>query len=116
MSVKLCLPRATALGASGRGARGLRVAPSPTQRTTRSARRAGSKSEGPHKGRLTQRTKAFDGDYFDWASPEPSESSASAASGELIHIFTQDLEVVTIGQNRKQVRAVASVRYTLLSR
>ena len=55
--------------------------------------------------------RAHDGEYFDyfgdWGSPEPSDGSASGGKKqeELIHIFTQDYEVVTIGPKRAQVRS-----------
>lgn len=54
-------------------------------------------------------TRAYnpgDYDYFgDWGSPEPREGPGSSAEKqeELIHIFTQDFEVVTIGPQRAQV-------------
>jgi len=54
-------------------------------------------------------TRAYnpgDYDYFgDWGSPEPREGPGSSAEKqeELIHIFTQDFEVVTIGPQRAQL-------------
>mmetsp|Transcript_2654 Transcript_2654/g.6248 ORF Transcript_2654/g.6248 Transcript_2654/m.6248 type:complete len:231 (-) Transcript_2654:265-957(-) len=53
------------------------------------------------------------GDFGDWGLPEPDpvEGSEGRKQEEIIHIFTQELEVVTFGPKRPQVRERSVLRH-----